>query len=294
MRIFLFILLTISIQSSLASEYILNWNSSVKSSSNFNSIMKQNECHYINIQEKQFKNKNSKNYNEFKISNNIKIQSCKQEESFSDEELGITSWRKVLVQKGFILSREIDKLGCKDIFSKQIPHMKKKNKLVGRNLNVVGINEELIVQSCIKIVKELEEIKKIFRVGLGLENYKEANNNEYNSVLKLEYEYGESHTFDGFFSQERLELGYMYKSPYFVGFRLAGAKFINASSYEAKPDLLLYLPMKYLDIITSYSLIEEFQNNIGINFIIKLEEYRIEYKFDNYLNQNIFLVGFKF
>lgn len=294
-----FVLLSLlSINSAFATDYILNWKNVPKTEDSFKKVMKENECHELKIQENAFKNVNKKSYEEFQKNNKIRIQNCKQEKIFTDEELGITEWKKIVIKKGFVLSVEMNKLGCKDIFTKQIFHTQRKNNMQGRNLNKLSPDEELQVQSCLALDEEKKKVdkvlEKIFRVGIGFENFKNFNNEEYNSFLKLGYDLGERHSFLGEISSERMELGYLYKSPFFLGLKVSGARYFVNTTSIFKPDLLLYIPFKYVDIFANYSLLKDYQEDVGFGLILKIDDYSIEYRYDNYLNQNIFSAGFKF
>ena len=65
-------------------------------------------------------------------------------------------WEEVRVKKGYVLSIDLDKKECKNIWTKRIPEFKLKNPLV-KDPDFLSIDENILVQNCIKDPVIIEE-----------------------------------------------------------------------------------------------------------------------------------------
>lgn len=72
-------------------------------------------------------------------------------------------WEEVKVKKGYILSLDLDKKECKNIWSQRIPEFKLKNPLI-KDPDVLFIDDNILVQNCIP---ESEPIKES---GINIED----------------------------------------------------------------------------------------------------------------------------
>lgn len=106
--------------------------------------LKENNCTDMPLQKKIFYNKNKKNND----NKSIVIQSCIQPQKFSDEELNIVEWIDFEVPPKFILSKEIEKNGCSNIYTRQIPHFYLKNNQVPKDVNIFPKGIKVKIQKC--------------------------------------------------------------------------------------------------------------------------------------------------
>lgn len=134
-----------------AIEYIQEWQDfSVPQNFNFyQEVVKKRKCTKLKLQKKLFKNKNKiKNISDLVTNDDILIQNCYMPKTFTDEELNITRWENYTVKKGFILSVELVKRGCSELYKKQIPHFHKKNNDIPPDVNFFTPGRVIKLQTC--------------------------------------------------------------------------------------------------------------------------------------------------
>lgn len=88
-----------------------------------------------------------KRYPRLKKNQIIKLQTCHQELSFSDDELGIIDWIEYIPPHNFILSNYLYDEKCQKIYTRQIPQFNKKNKLI-YDPNIIFKNQKIYLQKC--------------------------------------------------------------------------------------------------------------------------------------------------
>lgn len=173
MRFIVFSLFMMLSNGILAQNYIQKWDV-IKKTKDFSleKTLEKNQCFNKKEQLKIFKMKNPA-YLLLREGSPIYIPNCVVSKKYEDKELDINKWDNKKVDKGFILSVELAKRECKDLYKKQIPHFYKKNKKK-MNVDNISIGEEVLIQSCIqpkvvkkpkvktRVLKRTEEVRHVF------------------------------------------------------------------------------------------------------------------------------------
>lgn len=108
------------------------------------------------------------------------------------EDLGIKKYDTLKVEKGYILSIDLQDKKCKNIYLNQIPHFLKKNKHI-KDPNIIVIGDTLIVQDCTSPSRKIryshfhKEDKNHFFIGINTGYSSSSSKNGYNMGLKLGY-----------------------------------------------------------------------------------------------------------
>lgn len=146
---------SISVQ---AIEYIQKYKTYVYNDSfNLEKILKQENCTKIELQKQIFQSR----YKKLKKGQKVKVQTCYQDELFTDDLLNIERWDLITVQKKFILSKALEKNQCSKIYTKQIPHFYLKNKKKPTDVNIFRIGQKIQLQKCKIDIEEKDVVVDI-------------------------------------------------------------------------------------------------------------------------------------
>jgi hypothetical protein len=137
-----------------------------------------NNCTKIPLETEIFLKNNTNNWQKKK---KLKIQTCFQSKTFSDEELNIKEWEEITVPRGFILSLELEKRKCDQIYTQQIPHFYLKNEKKPKDVNIISIGKNIKIQKC-----EINPNKKTEELKTPMVNMEDQNSNQ--SIEKEHYD----------------------------------------------------------------------------------------------------------
>lgn len=166
--------LLIMSNNSIAIEYIQYYKTyTYDKSFNLDKILVQNNCTKLDIQRNIF----NKRYPKLRIGQKVKVQTCFQNKTFTDEKLKIVEWKLITVKKNFILSKEIEKNKCSRIYTEQIPHFYEKNKRKPNDVNFIRKNQKILLQYCYSSEPKKTEIN----LNLNLDENKSATEYAYES-----------------------------------------------------------------------------------------------------------------
>lgn len=141
----LFFLFCIFTTNAYSIEYIQKYKSHTYNKNfDLNQILLDQNCTKLDLQKKIFNSR----YPKPRIGQIVKVQTCYQDETFSDDQLKIIEWEKIKVKRNFILSIELEKNNCKKIYTQQIPHFYLKNKKKPQDVNVIKKNQKIYLQKC--------------------------------------------------------------------------------------------------------------------------------------------------
>lgn len=141
----LFFLFCLFTTNAYSIEYIQKYKShKYDSKFDLTKILVEQNCTKLDLQRKIFDSR----YPMPRLGQIVKVQTCYQDETFTDDQLKIIEWENIKVKKNFILSIELEKNNCKKIYTQQIPHFYLKNKKKPHDVNVIKKRQKIYLQKC--------------------------------------------------------------------------------------------------------------------------------------------------
>jgi hypothetical protein len=248
----------------------------------------------------------------------IKVQTCFQDKTFSDEDLKIVEWKLIKVKRNFILSKEIEKNKCSRIYTEQIPHFYEKNKRKPNDVNVIRKNKKILLQYCYSSDTKKIETNVVLDETVNEYEYESSNivETKSNKLKQKEDELSlsflsdtESKTFAKFaYREKKIEFNFTLKRKSFesqVGFGYMATANIRPhflvgfrTEISSKNPIGFVMPgviffVKKIDLFLDFKIENSMKTIFGVDYLI-LNNVKISIYNERANSENRLTAGIKF